>query len=88
MGSKLKIVILAYGQHPEKISQLLRQRGIDWQVLYVGKRIDVLNDYQVKVFPTYIILNPDATIGLAPASMADENLESEVMRILNLNNKK
>ena len=88
MGSKLKIVILAYGQHPEKISQLLRQRGIDWQVLYVGKRIDVLNDYQVKIFPTYIILNSDATIGLAPASMADENLESEVIRILNLNNRK
>jgi hypothetical protein len=54
----------------------------------VGKRIDVLNDYQVKIFPTYIILNSDATIGLAPASMADENLESEVIRILNLNNKK
>jgi len=83
MGSKLKIVVLAYGDHPEKITQLLRQRGIDWQVLYVGKRTDVLNDYQVKIFPTYIILNPDATIGLAPASMADENLENEVLWVIN-----
>ena len=82
MGSKLKIVMLVYGEHPEKITLLLKQQGLDWPVLYVGKRIDVLDAYDVKIFPTYIILNPDATIGLAPASMADENLENEVQRVL------
>ena len=83
MGNKIRIVILAYGDHPEKIAFLLKQRDLDWTVLYVGKRIDVLQAYGVKIFPTYIILNPDATIGLAPASMADENLENEVKRALN-----
>ena len=82
MGSKLKIVMLVYGEYPEKITMLLKQQGLDWPVLYVGKRVDVLDAYDVKIFPTYIILNPDATIGLAPASMADENLENEVQRIL------
>ncbi len=82
MGSKLKIVMLVYGEHPEKITELLKQQSLDWPVLYVGKRIDVLDAYDVKIFPTYIILNHDATIGLAPASMADENLENEVWRVL------
>ena len=83
MGSKLKIVVLVYGEHPEKISFLLKQQGLDWPVLYVGKRTDILDMYDVKIFPTYILLNPDATIGLAPASMADENLEKEVTRLIN-----
>jgi len=82
LGSKLKIVVLAYGEHPEKITQLIKQRNLDWTVLYVGKRTDILESYDVKIFPTYIILNPDATIALAPASMADENLENEVLRVL------
>ncbi len=82
MGSKLRIVVLVYGEHPEKVAQLLKQRGLDWTVLYVGKRTDILEKYDVKIFPTYIILNPDATIALAPASMADENLENELMHVL------
>ena len=84
MGSKLKIVMLVYGSHPEKITLLLKKQNLDWPVLYVGKRIDVLDAYDVKIFPTYIILNPDATIAKAPASMADENLENEVERILRM----
>ncbi len=82
MGSKLRIVVLVYGDHPEKIKQLLRQEGLDWTVLYVGKRTDILDEYDVKIFPTYVLLKPDASIGLAPASMADENLENEVLRLL------
>ncbi len=85
MGSKLKIVMLVYGSHPDKIKLLLKKQNLDWPVLYVGKRIDVLDAYEVKIFPTYIILNPDATIAIAPASMADENLENEVMRVLKVN---
>ncbi len=82
LGNKLKIVLLAYGSHPEKITMLLKKDNLDWPVLYVGKRIDILDAYDVKIFPTYVILNPDATIGLAPASMADENLENEIKHIL------
>lgn len=82
MGSKLKIVMLVYGDHAEKIRLLLKNKGVDWPVIYVGKRIDVLDVYDVKIFPTYVILNPDATIAFAPASMADENLENEVKRVV------
>lgn len=88
MGSKLKIVMLVYGSHPEKIKLLLKKQNLDWPVLYVGKRIDVLDAYEVKIFPTYIILNPDATIAIAPASMADENLENEVNHVLRMNQRK
>ena len=82
LGSKLQIVILVYGKDAGKVSEILKNKEIDWPVLYIGKRYDILDEYEVKVFPTYIIINPDLTIGMAPAPMADENLERELNRLM------
>jgi peroxiredoxin len=82
LGAKVKIVLMVYGKEAEKVSLLLKNKGLDWPVLFVGKRTDILSEYDVAVFPTYIIIAPDGTIGMAPAPMADENLERELTRLM------
>ena len=82
LGSKIKIVLLVYGDNSEKINQLMKKEGLDWPMLYVGKRTDILENYGVAVFPSYVILNPDGTIAQAPAAMPDENMEQDLVRMI------
>jgi peroxiredoxin len=84
LGGKVVILMMVYGEDAEKISLLLRKDKISWPVLYVGKRIDILDNYGVKVFPNYVIINPDGTIGMAPASLADESLSADLNRIMSV----
>ncbi len=82
LGANVDIVILVYGKDASKVSLLLRKKNIDWPVLFIGKKFDVLDAYGVRVFPTYIIINPDGTIAEAPAPLADEDLEKDLRRII------
>lgn len=81
-GANLKIVFVIYGQDNDRFVKALKDKYLDGIVLYLGKRTDILDDYEVKVFPTYIIITPDGKIGKVPASMADEKLEEELKMLI------
>jgi peroxiredoxin len=82
LGSKVVIVLMVYGKDASKVSAWVKEEQLNWPVLFVGKRLDILDAYDVVVFPTYVLLNPDGTVGKAPAGMADETLESEINRLI------
>ncbi len=61
---------------------------VDWSVLYTGENILILEDYNVRVFPTYVFLNPDGTIAYVHLPMPEENMEIYLTRFMQRYNSK
>ena len=70
---KLQNISLVSDVDISTIVSFMEERDYEWPVLKVDN-ILLLEDYDVKVFPTYVLVNPDGSIAMAPTPMPDENL--------------
>ncbi len=57
----------------------------DWPLLNLGNEILLLEQYEVRTFPEYFIINKDTKIGMAPAPSPDQTLD-EYVRSINKTN--
>lgn len=73
---KLQNISLVNGEI-SAIVKFMEERGYEWTVLEVDNLI-LFEDYDVKVYPTYVLINPDGSIALIPTPMPDENLEAYI----------
>lgn len=73
---KLQNISLVKGS-PSSIALFMDERDYEWPVLGVDN-ILLLEEYDVKVFPTYVLINPDGSIALTPTPMPDENLAAYI----------
>jgi hypothetical protein len=71
-NSKLKIIILVDGQ-TNKISNYMYERDYEWPVLEIDD-ILLIEEFGIKVYPTYMLLNPDGSIASSSTPMPDENI--------------
>ena len=53
----------------------------DWPLLNLGNEILLLEQYEVRTFPEYFIINKDTKIGMAPAPSPDQTLDEYVRSI-------
>jgi thiol-disulfide isomerase/thioredoxin len=74
-GNKLKIVTIVSGGNQDGVAAFKGENNFNWMLLNLDEDILLLESYQVKTFPAYILLNPDASIAMAPAPPPNENLE-------------
>lgn len=74
-GNKLKILTIITGGNTDITMKYMAENNFNWPVLSLNGNILLLESYQVKTFPAYVLLNPDATIAMAPAPPPNENLE-------------
>lgn len=56
-------------------NRLPSSQGVHFHVFGLENRIQALEDYEIRTYPTYIILNPDGTVAMAPAPLPTENLD-------------
>lgn len=54
----------------------------DWPLLNLGNDILLLEQYEVRTFPEYFIIDKGTTIGLAPAPNPDRSLRENITRLL------
>ncbi len=71
---KLQVITILKGNKYDETLSLFGQNNYEWPLLLLGNRILLLEDYDIRTFPSYILINPDGTIALAPAPMPEENL--------------
>ena len=78
---KLKMLTLVSGGKAAAIENFMYERDYEWPVLAVDN-ILLLEDFDIRVYPTYILLNPDGSIALAPTPMPDENLAQHILGMM------
>jgi peroxiredoxin len=74
-GNKLKMVTIVSGGNQDGVAAFKAENNFNWLFLNLDEDIPLLESYQVKTFPAYFLLNPDASIAMAPAPPPNENLE-------------
>lgn len=50
-----------------------QNKNYNWDIIYIGKNSDILNQYNVKTIPAYFLINPDGFIALSPALSPSPN---------------
>ncbi len=70
----LQVITILSGSNPDRTIELFAQNNYDWPLLLLGNKILLLESYDVRAFPAYVLINPDGTIAMAPAPMPEENL--------------
>lgn len=81
-NSKLQNVTIVYGPGYRDVVEYADLRLYDWPILELKEGILLLEEYQIRTYPTYTIINPDGTIAMTPAPMPDENLELYLIRMM------
>jgi len=80
--TKIQNISIVDGTDYQEVVRYADSRLYDWPFLNLKKNILLLEDYEIKTYPTYTIINPDGTIAMTPAPMPDENLEIYLIRMM------
>ena len=66
------VVVVTDGKIENVLSSI---PGAHFHVFSPERKIQALEEYEIRTYPTYIILNPDGTVAMAPAPLPNENLD-------------
>ncbi|MBE0650387.1 MAG: redoxin domain-containing protein [Bacteroidales bacterium] len=66
-------VVIVAGKNPDYYLKAYSSQQYPWPFLLLGKDILLLEKYQVVDYPSYVLINPDGSIAMAPAPMPEEN---------------
>lgn len=78
----LQIVNIVWGDPGHQFQQYAESRNYGWPVLDLGSEILLLEDYDIRTFPSYVIIRPDGTVAMSPAPMPEENLDYFLERFM------
>ena len=79
----LEVVVIVSDGGMKQVVNYCTINNFDWKILNLDNDIILLENYEIKTFPTYIILNPDASVAMAPAPLPGENLEIYIKGFVN-----
>ena len=66
-------VVIVVGKDPDYYLKADLSQQYPWPFLLLGKDILLLEKYQVMTYPSYVLINPDGSIAMAPAPLPEEN---------------
>jgi len=79
----LEVVVIVSDGSMKQVVNYCTINNFDWKILNLDTDIILLENYEIKTFPTYIILNPDVSVAMAPAPLPGENLELYIKGFVN-----
>lgn len=82
-NDSIQIVTIATKECFDDFLQMFDDKGYKWNLLNLGDDILLLEKYQIRTFPDYIILGKNNKVGMAPAPSPDQYLDFHVRRLHN-----
>lgn len=79
----INIVTIATENCFDDYKQTFENKGYKWTLLNLEDDILLLEYYQIKTFPDYVIIGRNNKIGMAPAPSPDQYLDYHVRRLYN-----
>jgi peroxiredoxin len=62
-----EIVSICVCKNMQEMKSLIEKNNYKWTFLYYAKNNRLLNKYNVRVYPTYYLINPESKIAMSPA---------------------
>jgi len=63
----LEIVSICVCENIEEMQKLVKEKDYNWPILYFMKNKELLKAYNIRVFPTYYLINPESKLAMSPA---------------------
>ncbi len=79
----LQIVVVSIDDQFGSMRDFRKKNGYLWDFLHYANHPDVLKEYDVRIFPTCYLIDPDGKLVLSPAPDASNNIEQILYRELN-----
>ena len=80
-SDKLEIVTITPKKDYLSLSKYFTENEFVWPIYYFENE-EIIDDYKLKVYPTYYLVNPNGTLSLSPAPSPNENFEWYFFKIL------
>jgi len=80
-GDQIEFLSLASDTDPIRFKNRLKQKEISWPIVRIEENNSILKDYQIKAFPTYIIINPEGKVYQYPARGPKDGVEKVFVKI-------
>ena len=77
----IQIVTIATKENFEDYDRLFEDKNYKWTLLNLDNEILLLEKYQVKTFPDYVIIGKNGKIGMAPAPSPEQYMDFHVRRL-------
>ena len=77
MRRDLTIVSIASDRDIDKLEKFVKSHKYKWDFLYFGDQANVIFDYDIRALPTYILIDPEGKIMMAPAPSPEENFPAK-----------
>lgn len=77
-----KIVSVCIDDDFNKAIKYFNDKGYDWMLLSYRTQKGVTNDYKVRSYPSYYLIDPEGKLKLSPALSPGENFELQFYRIM------
>lgn len=81
-GDSLNIITVAAEDNPVELKKLVEGRNYPWVFLVCPPSCNVVEQFGVRTFPTYYLLDPGGKFLLSPAPPPTENFKSIFQKIL------
>lgn len=81
-GEYLKIVTVFIDESYEAMLEFLGKNNYEWDFLFYGNQPSVLKDYNIRMFPSYYLIDRDGTMLMSPAPSPSEDFELYLFRTM------
>ena len=77
-----KIISISIDDDFEKAVDYFKQNGYNWTLLSYKEQKNIIDEYNVKAYPTYYLIDPDGKFAMSPAASPGENFEWYFFKML------
>jgi hypothetical protein len=78
----LALVVVIEDEDFEKNAELLKADGFEWTILRGTTRREIYESFNVRILPTYFLIDPQGRMAGSQAPWPDENFEMQFANIL------
>ena len=79
----LQIVVISADDRLSNMRHFREKTGYQWDFLHFANDPEILKNYDIRIFPTCFLIDPNGKLVLSPAPAADDNLERTLWYELN-----
>jgi len=78
----LQVITVMASQKKGALNDFMKRNGYSWKVLLLDGRTSVLNDYQIRAYPSAFLIGPEGKILLSPSALPTDGFEQQLFRIM------
>ena len=79
---KIQFITISLDNNIDIVKRFRSEKGYKWVFLYNGNQYDLVNDYKIKTFPVFVLLNAEGKIYQNPAFKPSEVIEESFLKLV------